>query len=194
MLSRTLTILSFVGASMVTAALADAFPFNPTLFKDLNVTRGLNYHYYASPAEAGKPTLLFLHGFPSTSFDWRHQVSFFQEKGYGLLVPDMLGCGSTAKPSDPQLYASSLVTKDIIDILDAENVDRAVVIGHDWLVFIQAYSRASYLLTHRYAGVQKLPAVLLTTILNVSAPLLFCQWGIYLLTPLDCLALRIIIW
>ncbi|KAF5339511.1 hypothetical protein D9758_016369 [Tetrapyrgos nigripes] len=107
-------------------------PFNSSLFKDLNVSRGLNYHYYSVPADKGKPTLLFLHGFPSTSYDWRHQVAFFQDKGYGLLVPDMLGYGGTSKPLDPQLYVSSLVTRDIIDILDAEKIEQAVVVAHDW--------------------------------------------------------------
>jgi soluble epoxide hydrolase / lipid-phosphate phosphatase len=131
MISQILSSLLFTviaGASTV----LDTPPFNSSLFKDLNVTRGLQYHYYAVPANTGKPTLLFLHGYPSTSYDWRHQVAFFQDKGYGLIVPDMLGYGGTAKPLDPQLYVSSLVTKDIVDILDAEGIDQAVVIGHDW--------------------------------------------------------------
>ncbi|KAF5367927.1 hypothetical protein D9758_004349 [Tetrapyrgos nigripes] len=109
-------------------------PFNQSFFKDLNVTRGLTYHYYAAPATvgSGKPTLVFLHGFPSSSYDWRHQVSFFQDQGYGLVVPDMLGYGGTAKPLDPQLYASSLICKDIVDIMDAEGIEQAILIGHDW--------------------------------------------------------------
>ncbi|KAJ4467013.1 alpha/beta-hydrolase [Lentinula aciculospora] len=102
------------------------------LFKNVNVSRGLVYHYYSTPAEAGKPVLLFLHGFPSTSYDWRHQIAFFQDQGYGLIVPDMLGYGGTAKPVDPHFYASSLISRDMVDLLDAENVDEAIVIGHDW--------------------------------------------------------------
>ncbi|KAG7100071.1 hypothetical protein E1B28_001855 [Marasmius oreades] len=102
-------------------------------YKDLKTSRGLNYHYYFSPAASGdKHTLVLLHGFPSTSYDWRHQVAFFKGKGYGLIVPDMLGYGGTAKPLDPAEYKHSLITKDITDILDAEKVDKAVIIGHDW--------------------------------------------------------------
>ncbi|KAL0576465.1 hypothetical protein V5O48_005508 [Marasmius crinis-equi] len=97
-------------------------------YKDLKTSRGLDYHYYFSPASEGKRTLVFLHGFPSTSYDWRHQA----QKGYGLIVPDMLGYGGTAKPLDPAEYKLSLISKDIIDILDAEKIDQAVVIGHDW--------------------------------------------------------------
>ncbi|THV00055.1 alpha/beta-hydrolase [Dendrothele bispora CBS 962.96] len=132
MLSRFLAAFSLAAASLATSLPADLPPFNPSLFKDLNVTRGLVYHYYASPAETGKPTIVFLHGFPSTSYDWRHQVSFFQDKGYGLIIPDMLGYGGTAKPLEPEAYASSLISKDIIDILDAEGLQQSILVGHDW--------------------------------------------------------------
>ncbi|KAF8828303.1 hypothetical protein HHX47_DHR4000608 [Lentinula edodes] len=47
-------------------------------------------------------------------------------------APHMLGYGGTAKPVDPHLYASSLITGDMVDLLDAEDVDEAIVIGHDW--------------------------------------------------------------
>ncbi|KAF8922734.1 alpha/beta-hydrolase [Mucidula mucida] len=106
---------------------------DPSLYKDLTVSRGLKYHYLSAPAtDSNKPVLLLLHGFPSTSWDWREQVSFFRKEGYGLIVPDMLGYGGTSSPEDPAAYLSSLIAKDVIDILDAEKVSQAVIIGHDW--------------------------------------------------------------
>ena len=103
-------------------------------YKDLKASRNINYHYYASPAHAEKPTLLFLHGFPSTSYDWRKQVPHFQARGYGIIVPDLLGYGGTDKPVATEAYRPSLMAKDIIDILDAEGLERVIVIGHDWWV------------------------------------------------------------
>ena len=103
-----------------------------SLYKDIKVSRGLTYHYYHSPAQAGKPVLLLLHGFPSTSACWKYQVAFFQERGYGIVVPDIVGYGGTTSPSDPRAYLSTLFTKDLIDILDAEKIDKAIAIGHDW--------------------------------------------------------------
>lgn len=63
---------------------------DPSLYKDVKTSRGLNYHYFYAPSRAqdGKPTLLFLHGYPSTSYDWHYQVQFFREKGFGVLVPE----------------------------------------------------------------------------------------------------------
>ena len=105
-----------------------------SLYKSLTVSRGLTYTYYASPSSRGQPTLLLLHGFPSTAHDWRHVVPFFKDRGYGLVVPDLLGHGDTAKPIDPALYVSSAMSKDFVDILDAEHVEKAIVVGHDWCV------------------------------------------------------------
>ncbi|KAL4244179.1 AB hydrolase superfamily protein [Abortiporus biennis] len=105
---------------------------DPTLFKDTTVSRGFNYHYYYSPAKDAKSTIVFHHGFPSASRDWRFAATYFQERGYGVLVPDMLGYGGTAKPVDPASYEGSGIARDIIDILDAEKLDKVIAIGHDW--------------------------------------------------------------
>ncbi len=105
-----------------------------SLYKDVLTSRGLKYHYYFSPHRGSKPTLLFCHGFPSTSRDWRKEALYFQDQGYGIVVPDMLGYGGTDKPTDPALYVLSLMSDDLIDILNAEKLDRVVAIGHDWFV------------------------------------------------------------
>ena len=76
--------------------------------------------------------MFFCHGFPGTARDWRYIVPFFKEKGYGIIAPDMIGYGGTDKPADPTQYVSSLVTRDLVDIMDAEHVDKAIAIGHDW--------------------------------------------------------------
>ncbi|CDO74917.1 hypothetical protein BN946_scf184927.g1 [Trametes cinnabarina] len=105
---------------------------DPALYKDHKVSRGLSYHYFYQPATEGKPTLLFVHGFPSSSYDWHRQVEHFRPKGYGILVPDLLGAGGTDKPDDPEAFRIARIARDIVDILDAEGLDRVVGIAHDW--------------------------------------------------------------
>jgi pimeloyl-ACP methyl ester carboxylesterase len=105
---------------------------DPSFYKTTTVSRGFTYHYYASPAQEGRATLLFCHGFPSTADDWRRVVPYFKEQGYGIIAPDMIGYGGTDKPTDPAVYVGSGTAKDLVDILDAENIDNVIAIGHDW--------------------------------------------------------------
>ena len=103
-----------------------------SLYKTITVSRGVKYSYYACPAQRGKPTVFFCHGYPSTADDWRHIVPFFKEKGYGIIAPDMLGYGGTDAPTDVEMYRFSKISKDITDILDEEKVEKVVAVGHDW--------------------------------------------------------------
>jgi pimeloyl-ACP methyl ester carboxylesterase len=114
---------------------------NQSSYKDAVTARGIKYHYFFSPAASGKPTVLFLHGFPSNAHEcWRHQVVFFVKQGYGVLAPDLLGYGGTDKPTDVALYAKSLMSADIISIMDKENLNGKVyAIGHDWHVLVSFY-------------------------------------------------------
>ncbi|KAG5654415.1 hypothetical protein H0H81_002604 [Sphagnurus paluster] len=80
-----------------------------SLYKSVATGRQLKYNYYYSVPALGKPVLLFLHGFPNTSNDWRHQVTFFKERGFGLVVPDMLGYGGTDELHGVQAQGSVVV-------------------------------------------------------------------------------------
>ncbi len=97
--------------------------------------RGLKYNYCISPASPPtNPKILFVHGFPSTANDWHYQVAYFKALGCGLVVPDMLGYAGTDKPVDTAAYQASLICKDLVDILDAEEIRQPIAIGHDWCV------------------------------------------------------------
>lgn len=103
-----------------------------SLFKDFKTSRGFNYHYFYSPAKGPRPTLFFLHGNPSVATDWAQIVPHFTSRGYGVLAPDMLGYGDTDKPTDPALYVSSGMCRNLVDLLDHEGLEKVIAIGHDW--------------------------------------------------------------
>ncbi|TVY41031.1 Bifunctional epoxide hydrolase [Lachnellula occidentalis] len=102
--------------------------------KTLTLLSGTTYAYHFHPSSNEKPTLLFLHGFPSTSHEWRHQLSYFSSRGYGILAPDLLGYGLSSKPLEVEKYLGSAISADIITILDHEGLTsgNVVGIGHDW--------------------------------------------------------------
>ena len=112
------------------------FKMDNSLFRDLKVSRGFNYGYYYSPPSSGKPTLLFLHGFPSSSHDWNRQINYFQSKGYGIVAPDLLGAGRTSRPVEVKAFRLNQIAVDIIEILDKHNIDKVIGICHDWWAFL----------------------------------------------------------
>lgn len=101
-------------------------------FNDFKTSRGINYRYYRVQAQENRPTLFFCHGFPSTAYDWRHQVAFFKPLGYGIVAPDMLGYGGTDRPEETDQYRYPLQTKDFDELLEHEGLPQVVLIAHDW--------------------------------------------------------------
>jgi soluble epoxide hydrolase/lipid-phosphate phosphatase len=98
---------------------------------------GYTYAYvHHAPSTPNKPILLFFHGFPSTSYDWRHQIPYFTSLGYGIIALDLLGYGSSSKPTAVEPYIGHSMAADIISILDHESVKSVVGLGHDWGTYL----------------------------------------------------------
>jgi len=80
---------------------------------------------------AGEPVLL-LHGFPDSSHVWRHQVPALVNAGMRVIAPDLRGFGESAKPQEVEAYAMRRLVADVVTILDALEIERTHVVGHDW--------------------------------------------------------------
>jgi len=106
--------------------------------KLLTTQDGTKYAYIHIPprSSSSEPTLLLLHGFPSSSYDWRFQINFLSERGYGVIAPDLLGYGDTDKPSEPEQYKFKKMAGHLVEILGKEGVEKVVGVGHDWYVDI----------------------------------------------------------
>lgn len=100
----------------------------------VQISPTVQYELLYIEAKDGKPTLLFLHGFPSSMHSWRHQMKYFSEKGYGCLIPNLLGYGQTYSPLNETEYSSQIIVGHLIMLLDRMKLSnsKVVVIGHDW--------------------------------------------------------------
>ncbi|HML08849.1 MAG TPA: alpha/beta hydrolase [Xanthobacteraceae bacterium] len=84
-------------------------------------------------AEQGEgPVVLLCHGFPESWYSWRHQLRALAEAGFKAVAPDMRGYGQTDCPAEIEKYTLMHLVGDMIGLLDALNVQRAVIAGHDW--------------------------------------------------------------
>jgi len=104
--------------------------------KTFVVSRGFTYTYYLHAGERSKSTLFFAHGFPDSAHLWQDLVPHLLKLPYDLLIPDLLGYAGTSKPTDPALYNSRDMSKDIYDILANEDISNIIAIGHDWGSFL----------------------------------------------------------
>src|SRR5208282_5546195 len=54
------------------------------------------------------------------------------EAGYHAVAPDMRGYGETDRPEEIEKYTLLHLVGDMIGVVDALGVERAVIVGHDW--------------------------------------------------------------
>jgi pimeloyl-ACP methyl ester carboxylesterase len=73
------------------------------------------------------PLLLFLHGFPSSSYDWRAVLALLG--GRAALAFDFLGFGLSDKPR--RATYSLFEQADLVEQLVADQTGPVVVVGHD---------------------------------------------------------------
>ena len=92
-------------------------------------TNGIRMAVYE--AGEGLP-VVFVHGFPELAFSWRNQLRSYPAAGLRAIAPDMRGYGLTDRPPDVAGYAISNLCADLLGLLDALDIERAVFCGHDW--------------------------------------------------------------
>jgi pimeloyl-ACP methyl ester carboxylesterase len=95
------------------------------------------------PAQAeGAEPLLLLHGFPTSSFDWRHVVEPLAGDRRVVML-DWLGFGLSDKPSDIRysLFDQASIAEEVAAQL---GIERAAVVSHDMgdSIAAELYARA----------------------------------------------------
>jgi epoxide hydrolase 4 len=85
----------------------------------------------AGPTESA--TVVLLHGFPEpASLCWQRQITPLAEAGLRVLAPDQRGYNTSDKPEGVAAYALDVLAADVLGILDAQGLQTAVLVGHDW--------------------------------------------------------------
>ncbi|KAI0521169.1 alpha/beta-hydrolase [Xylaria bambusicola] len=109
--------------------------FGPTcLHRVAEAESGLRIAYIESTPkwkpEYLKGVILLIHGFPQTSYQFRHVINPLAARGYRVLAPDYRGAGKSSKPQTG--FTKSTMARDLVLLLDTLNIKEKVhVIGHD---------------------------------------------------------------
>ncbi len=91
--------------------------------------RGLNTHVALAGPEGGEP-LVLVHGWPQHWWIWRGVLPSLVDAGYRCICPDLRGHGWTHAPPDG--YEKEQFASDVLAALDALEVERFKLVGHDW--------------------------------------------------------------
>ncbi|KAK3054829.1 hypothetical protein LTR09_003987 [Extremus antarcticus] len=98
---------------------------------------GIKLHYVSCHPPSGvetKGTILLIHGFPQTWYQFRRVITPLSDAGYHIIVPDYRGAGDSTKPSQYEaVFTKAVMAGDLrILVRKVEGVQGKVhVVGHD---------------------------------------------------------------
>ncbi|MFZ4811817.1 MAG: haloalkane dehalogenase, partial [Ilumatobacteraceae bacterium] len=79
------------------------------------------------------PVMVFLHGNPSWSYIWRHQIAAAAAAGYRAIAPDLVGMGLSDKPTEIDDYTVARHVEWTRSLLfDALDLQAVNLVLHDW--------------------------------------------------------------
>lgn len=76
--------------------------------------------------------ILLLHGFPDSKELWKYQIPALVKAGFRVIAPDLRGYGNAPGPLEKEEYALPNLMTDVIGILDALELEKVNLVGHDW--------------------------------------------------------------
>ncbi|MDJ0753928.1 MAG: alpha/beta hydrolase [Ardenticatenaceae bacterium] len=96
-------------------------------------TDHLELAYEVNGPADGIPVIL-LHGFPDDVRAWDRVVEEITKAGYRTYAPYLRGFGPTRFRSSetPRSSQNGAIVQDIIELADRQEIDRFVLVGHDW--------------------------------------------------------------
>jgi len=89
---------------------------------------------YSQAGPPDGPAALLLHGFPYSSASYVEVAALLAARGCHVIVPHLRGHGSTrfTQPSTPRSGQQAALGVDVIALMDALRLKRAVLAGYDW--------------------------------------------------------------
>ncbi len=89
---------------------------------------------YAEAGPANGPVVMLLHGWPYDIHTYVDVAPLLARKGYRVIVPYVRGYGSTRflSTSTARNGQPAVIALDVIALMDALSIDKAIVAGCDW--------------------------------------------------------------
>ena len=76
--------------------------------------------------------VIFLHGFPETSFMYKDLIKDISDSGYYCIAPNLRGYSEGARPHGKNNYTLDKLVNDVLEMINHTGKDKLHLIGHDW--------------------------------------------------------------
>jgi pimeloyl-ACP methyl ester carboxylesterase len=132
-------------------------------------TGTLEVAYYEAGPSDGDVTVL-LHGFPYDIHSYAEVIPLLTEAGHRVIVPYLRGHGPTRflDPAAPRSGQQAAIGTDVVDLMDALGIPRAILAGYDWGG--RAACVAAALWPERCAGLVTVGSYLIQDIATAMTP------------------------
>lgn len=130
------TTLTSVGAAAATSKQHPAVKpgTNPPFVSLKQIDAGVLNIGYAEAGPASGPVVLLLHGWPYDIDSFADVAPLLANAGYRVIVPYLRGYGTTRflSADTPRNGQQAALASDIIALMDALKIEKALVAGYDW--------------------------------------------------------------
>jgi pimeloyl-ACP methyl ester carboxylesterase len=137
--------MSLMGAELATLGINSSFiennnkktmaDYKETPFDTIKqVNAGLLSIGYVDAGPSDGTPVILLHGWPYDIYSFADVVPLLTSAGYHVIVPYLRGYGTTRFLSDETLRngQQSVIAVDIINLMDALKIEKAIIAGFDW--------------------------------------------------------------
>src|SRR5437868_7660835 len=131
----TIAAAQFALSGAAQAQAATTKPAAHTSFGPLKqIDAGLLNVGYAEAGPSDGPAVILLHGWPYDIYSYVDVAPLLAQAGYRVIIPYLRGYGTTRFLSNDTLRngQQAVVAVDIIALMDALKIERAILAGFDW--------------------------------------------------------------
>lgn len=78
------------------------------------------------------PTVLALHGFPESAWEWQPVAELLVRDGIRVVAPMQRGYSPGARPAEIEDYAIEHLAEDVVSVAEQFDIGPIHLLGHDW--------------------------------------------------------------
>lgn len=82
--------------------------------------------------DSPRPTVLALHGFPESAWEWQPVADILVREGVRVVAPMQRGYSAGARPTGIEDYAIEYLAQDVVAVAEHLELGPIHLLGHDW--------------------------------------------------------------